>query len=139
MKCGNLRTIMPHDPMANLSRRERQIMEIVYAKRRVSAADVQKLLGKGAPGYSAVRSALALLEKKGLVAHAREGLKYIFEPIIPRDDARKSVLQGVIKTFFQSSVSAAVQALLSDHELKLSEDELREIESLIKSKKSKKK
>lgn len=125
--------------MANLSRRERQIMEIVYAKRRVSAADVQKLLGKGAPGYSAVRSALALLEKKGLVAHAREGLKYIFEPIIPRDDARKSVLQGVIKTFFQSSVSAAVQALLSDHELKLSEDELREIESLIKSKKSKKK
>ena len=94
-----------------LSRRERQIMEIVYARGRVSAANVQEMLHE-APGYSAVRSALRLLEKKGLLTHQREGAKYVFQAKIPGKHAGQSALRRVMATFFRDSAMEAVQTIL---------------------------
>ena len=129
-KCGKIRT-MRDAPLDRLSRRERQIMEIIYAVGSASAADVQSRLAD-APGYSAVRSALRLLEKKGLLTHRREGLRYVFEPKMSGKRAKQSALQRVVSTFFQNSALEAVQTLLSDKDLRLSDSELREIEKLVK-------
>ena len=122
---------MREAPLERLSRRERQIMELVYAAGRASAAEVQERLAD-APGYSAVRSALRLLEKKGLLVHQREGLKYVFAPKVPGERAKQSALRRVIATFFQDSAAAAVQSLLTDKDLRLSEPEIKEIEKLLK-------
>ena len=122
---------MREAPFDRLSRRERQIMEIIYAAGTASAAEVQARLEE-APGYSAVRSALRLLEKKGLLTHRREGLKYVFEPQLSGKSARKGALKRVISTFFQNSALEAVQTLLSDKDLQMSEAELKEIEKMLK-------
>jgi BlaI family transcriptional regulator, penicillinase repressor len=118
-------------PLDHLSRRERQIMEIIYAVGAASAADVQSKL-EDAPGYSAVRSALRLLEKKGLLVHRREGMKYVFEPKVSGVRARQGALRRVVSTFFRNSAVEAVQTLLSDKDLQLSDRELGEIEKLLK-------
>ncbi len=128
--CGKIRTMLDA-PFDRLSRRERQIMEIIYAVGSASAADVQGNLAD-APGYSAVRSALRLLEKKGLLVHRREGLRYVFEPKMPGEHAKKGALRRVVTTFFRNSALEAVQALLSDKDLRLSEPEIEEIEKLLK-------
>ncbi len=120
-----------------LSRRERQIMEIIYAVGSASAAEVQGRLAD-APGYSAVRSALRLLEKKEFLVHRREGLKYIFEPKVSGTQARKSALRQVISTFFRNSALETVQTLLSDKDLRLSDREIREIETLLQEAKKRK-
>jgi BlaI family penicillinase repressor len=122
---------MREAPFDRLSRRERQIMEIIYAAGRASAADVQNKLAD-APGYSAVRSALRLLEKKGLLVHRRDGLKYVFEPKMSGQSAKQGALRRVISTFFQNSALEAVQTLLSDKDLQMSDAELKEIEKLLK-------
>ena len=122
---------MRENPLDQLSRRERQIMEIIYAAGKASAAEVQEKL-PDAPGYSAVRSALRLLEKKGLVDHRREGLKYVFAPKVSGERAKQSALRRVISTFFQNSAAEAVQTLLSDKDLQMSEAEMQEIEKLLK-------
>jgi predicted transcriptional regulator len=116
--------------LSRLSRRERQIMEIIYSRGSVSAGDVQDALSD-APGYSAVRSALRLLEQKGLLKHRTDGLKYIYEPIVPGDKAGKSALQRVVETFFQNSPARVIQTLLSQKDYSLSEGELAELEKLI--------
>jgi predicted transcriptional regulator len=116
--------------LAQLSRRERQIIEIVYARGSVSAADVQGALSD-APGYSAVRSALRLLEQKGLLRHRAEGLKYLYEPTLSGEQAGKSALRRVIETFFQNSAGQAVQTLLAGDDLTLTAREIAEIETLI--------
>jgi predicted transcriptional regulator len=121
---------MSHIPLEHLSRRERQIMEIVYARGRVSAAEVQEALHE-APGYSAVRSALRLLEKKGLLTHRRDGAKYIFEPKVPGARAGESALRRVIATFFPNAALDAVQTILSDQDLRLDDDEIARIEKMI--------
>ena len=105
-------------------------MEIVYARGRVSAADVQEMLHE-APGYSAVRSALRLLEKRGLLMHQREGAKYIFQAKVPSKHAGQSALRRVMATFFQNSVMQAVQTILSDQDFQLDDREIAEIEGLI--------
>jgi predicted transcriptional regulator len=117
-------------PLAHLSRRERQIIEIVYARGSISAADVQEALSD-APGYSAVRSALRLLEQKGLLRHRAEGLKYLYEPTLPGKQAGKSALRRVIETFFQNSAGQAVQTLLAGDDLALTDKEIADIEVLI--------
>ena len=122
---------MREAPLDRLSRRERQIMEIIYASGSASAADVQEKLAD-APGYSAVRSALRLLEKKGLLVHRREGLKYVFEPKVSGQRAKQGALRRVISTFFQNSALEAVQTLLSDKDLKITDAEIQEIEKLLK-------
>lgn len=117
-------------PLENLSRRERQIMEIVYARGRASAAEVQELLHE-APGYSAVRSALRLLEKKGLLTHRRDGARYIFEPKVPGAHVGESALRRVMATFFPNAALDAVQTILSDKDLRLDDQEIAKIEKLI--------
>ena len=105
-------------------------MEIVYTRGRVSAADVQDAL-RDAPGYSAVRSALRLLEKRGLLTHQREGAKYIFQAKVPGKHAGQSALRRVMATFFQNSAMEAVQTILSDQDLRLDDREIAKIERMI--------
>jgi len=121
---------MDEIPLERLSRRERQIMDIVYARGRVSAAEVQEIL-HDAPGYSAVRSALRLLEKKGLLTHRLDGARYIFEPKVSGTHAGQSALRRVLATFFQNSAHEAVQTILSDKDLQLDDREIAKIERMI--------
>lgn len=121
---------MRETPLDRLSRRERQIMEIVYTAGSASAAEVQCRL-PDAPGYSAVRSALRLLEQRDLLTHRREGLKYVFAPKVTGKRAKLGALRRVVATFFQNSALEAMQTLLSHADLKLSGPEIARIEKLL--------
>ena len=121
-----------HASLSNLSRRERQIMEIVYAQGRVSAQEAREKLADPA-SYSAVRAALSLLEKKGLLRHAREGMRYYFEPTVPADNARVPALRRVIETFFNNSAESVVATLINGEALKITDAELDRLEKMIKS------
>src|ERR1700688_1997424 len=98
-------------PAAGLSRRERQIMDILYRHGNCSAADVRKAL-PNAPGYSAVRAMLRVLEEKGHIKHQAEGLKYVYVPTVTRDKAKRSAVKHVMETFFNGSAEQIVAALL---------------------------
>jgi BlaI family transcriptional regulator, penicillinase repressor len=113
-----------------LSRRERQIMDILFRRGRATAADVMAELPSD-PSYSTVRTQLRVLEQKGHVRHEQEGLRFIYTPVVARQAARKSALRHVIETFFDGSPEKAVAALLGGEATKLSDDELDRIASLI--------
>src|SRR5689334_20515431 len=99
-------------PLAHsLSRRERQIMDVLYRVHRATAAEIQAQLPEP-PSYSTVRALLRILETKGHIRHEAEGAKYIFEPVAPRTAERKSALKHLVKTFFDGSTEDAVAALL---------------------------
>jgi BlaI family transcriptional regulator, penicillinase repressor len=115
---------------ANLSRRERQIMEIVYRKGSATAADVQTEL-PDAPTYSAVRALLRILEEKGHLRHRQEGPRYVYSATVGRDRARRSALQRVVGTFFAGSVTEAVAALLDLEPGTLDDDELERLSALV--------
>jgi len=115
----------------HLSRRERQIMDVLHAKRQATAAEVLAAL-PAPPGYSAVRALLRILEEKGHVRHRREGARYVYVPRTPPEVARRSALQRVVATFFQGSVAQAVSALLETPDTELSETELTKLQQLIK-------
>jgi BlaI family transcriptional regulator, penicillinase repressor len=103
-----------------LSRRERQVMDILYLEARASAARIRGLMRKP-PSYSAVRAILRVLEEKGCVRHEAEGLRYVYVPIVPRDEAKESALKHLVRTFFDGSVEAAVTTLVSGRELSRAE------------------
>ena len=107
----------------DLSRRERQIMDIVYALGRASAADVLDRM-PDPPSYSAVRAMLRLLEEKGHLQHEQDGPRYVFVPTVGREKARSSALRHIVSTFFDGSVEQAVAALLDGSDARLSEAEL---------------
>jgi predicted transcriptional regulator len=112
----NTENDMTADPN-QLSRRERQIMEVIYAHGRATAAEVQENL-PDPPSYSAVRAMLRILENKGHLLHENDGPRYVFLPTTPREQARETALRGVVKTFFGGSPENAVAALLDlDDEL----------------------
>jgi BlaI family transcriptional regulator, penicillinase repressor len=115
---------------ARLSRRERQIMDVLHQRRRASAAEVQAAL-PDAPGYSAVRALLRILEEKGHIKHRRDGACYIYLPRASRETARRSALKRVVSTFFQGSVPQAVAALLETADTRLSDSELHELQQTI--------
>lgn len=94
-----------------LSRRERQIMDIVYSAGRATAAEVLEQL-PDPPSYSAVRAALRVLEEKGHLRHQQDGPRYVFLPTVPRERARRSALHHLLGTFFDGSAEGAVAALL---------------------------
>ena len=124
-------------PAHALSRRERQIMDILYRRGRATAAEVNEDLS-GEPHYSTVRTQLRVLEEKGHVRHAEEGLRYVYMPAVPRRAARKSALKHLVDTFFDGSAENAVAALLGGEGARLSEAELDRIAELIaKAKKEK--
>jgi predicted transcriptional regulator len=112
-----------------LSRRERQIMDVIYRRGRATAAEVLEDI-PDPPGYSAVRAMLRLLEEKGHVRHEQDGPRYVFLPIVNRDRARKSALTHVVRTFFDGSATEAVAALLNDGG-KLSDAELDRLSAMI--------
>ncbi len=104
---------MPNATAHTLSRRERQIMDIVYRRGRASAAEVMGDL-PDPPSYSAVRSALRLLEDKGELRHEMDGTRYIYLPTTPRESARKKALGHLVRTFFNGSAEQVVNSLVED-------------------------
>jgi predicted transcriptional regulator len=110
----------------SLSRRERQIMDVLYRFGRATAAEVMAAL-PGEPSDSTVRTQLRVLERKGHVRHEEQGLRFIYAPAVPRRAARKSALKHVIDTFFDGSVEKVVGALLGGEGVRVSDDELNRI------------
>jgi predicted transcriptional regulator len=98
---------------SELSRRERQIMDIVFRRGRATAADVLDDL-PDPPTYSAVRAALRLLEEKGLLAHEMDGKRFVYRPTTPQGQARSSALKHLVRTFFNGSPEQVVNALIED-------------------------
>jgi predicted transcriptional regulator len=117
-------------PHSALSRRERQIMDVLYARRRASAAEVREAM-PDPPSYSAVRAMLRVLEEKGHVRHEEEGSRYIFAPTLAPDRARRSAVAHLVDTFFQGSAERAVAALLDSSTAKLKPEELDRLAELI--------
>ncbi len=120
---------MAIDPLKNkLSRRENQIMDIVYELGEATAVQIQERL-PDAPSNSSVRVLLRILEEKEFLTHHTEGGKFIYTPIIPAEKAEQSAIKHLLKTFFGNSAPRAVAALLSTADL--TEDELAELSQLI--------
>jgi predicted transcriptional regulator len=115
---------------AVLTRRERQIMDILYRRGRATAGDVMADL-PGDPSYSTVRTQLRVLESKGHVRHDEEGLRYVYVPALPRHAARRSALRHLVDTFFDGSAEKIVAALLGGERARLSEDELDRIARMV--------
>ena len=121
---------LPAEPLARLSRRERQIMEIVYARGTVTSSDVLEAMSDP-PSYSAVRAFMRILTEKGLLKHRRVGLKYVFEPVVTADTMRSSALSRLVRSLFDNSPVSVVATLLDSEELKISPDELKQLKTLI--------
>ena len=114
----------------DLSRRERQILDILYKNGRATAAEVQAVL-PDPPSYSAVRALLRILEEKGHVRHEQDGPRYVYLPTVARDNAKRSALRHILQTFFDGSAEQAISALLDESSAKLSSAELDRLARLI--------
>ena len=117
-------------PLPTLTRRERQIVDILYRRGRATAAEVRDDL-PGNPSYSTVRTQLRILETKGHVRHEEEGLRYVYMPVAPRHAVRKSALRHLVDTFFDGSAEKVVGALLGGEGARISEEELERIAELV--------
>src|SRR5580693_3988404 len=117
-----------NDP--DLSRRERQIMDILFARGRATGQEVQEGL-PDKPNYSSVRTILRVLERKGYVRHVEEKLRYVYEPTVARETAGRSALQRMIRTFFDGSAKEAAAALLDPAAFHLTEEELKDLGRLV--------
>jgi|SRR5687768_11819718 len=115
---------------AVLSRRERQIMDVLYRRRRATAAEVMDDL-PGDTSYSTVRTQLRVLEEKGHVRHDLDGPRFVYLPAVPRRAARKNALRHLVDTFFDGSAEKVVAALLGGEGARLSDEELRRIAELV--------
>ena len=116
---------------SQLSRRERQIMDVLHARGSASVAEVLAAL-PDPPSYSTVRALLRILEAKGHVKHRAEGAKYVYLARASRQVATRAALKRLVSTFFSGSISQAVAALLEDADKRLSEPELEKIDRLIR-------
>jgi len=116
--------------MEILSRRERQIMDVIYQRGKASASEVREALSDP-PSYSSVRTILRVLENKGYLKHIERDLKYVYLPTISQDKAKNSALQHMMKIFFNGSPERVVAAILDNDEIKLTEEELNKIVKLI--------
>ncbi len=113
-----------------LSRRERQIMDILFRRGEASVAEVQEDL-PDPPSYSAVRTHLRILEEKGHVTHHQEGPRYVYRAVLAKEKAKRSALHHLVDTFFNGSAEQAMAALLDDDASRLSESELERLSSLV--------
>jgi len=118
----------PNGP--GMSRRERQIMDVVYRHGQATAAEVLAEL-PDPPSYSAVRAILRILEEKGHLRHDQQGPRYVFLPTVPREKARRSALKELVRTFFDGSTEQTVAALLDMAASRLSDEELDRLSQLI--------
>jgi predicted transcriptional regulator len=122
---------MPDTAVQTLTKRERQIMDRLYRLGRATAAGILDGL-PGAPSYSTVRTQLRVLERKGHVRHEEEGLRYVYEPTVPRHSARRSALRHLVDTFFDGSSAKVVVALLGGEARKVTDEELDRILDLVR-------
>ncbi len=118
------------ESQTSLSRRERQIMDVIYRQGSATAQDVREQIAD-APSYSAVRALLRVLEDKGHLKHRHDGPRYVYHPTVARERARKSALKQLLSTFFDDSPEAAVAALLDMSTDDLDQDELDRLASMI--------
>jgi BlaI family transcriptional regulator, penicillinase repressor len=116
--------------LTHLSRRERQIMDVLFRDRQATAAEVLAAL-PDPPSYSAVRAMLRILETKGHVRHVADGTRYVYQPTLTRERASRPALAGVLETFFDGSTEKAVAALLDLSPGRLSDEELDRLSQLI--------
>jgi BlaI family penicillinase repressor len=122
--------MMARKGMNQLSRRERQIMDIIYSRGQVTVSDV--LAGMpDPPSYSAVRAMLRILEEKGYVRHEQDGPRYVFKPVVSREEARKSAVKHLMRTFFDGSTEKAMAAILDASDISLTEETYRRLRKLI--------
>ncbi len=121
---------MPNPLHTGVSRRERQIMDILYRRGQATAAEVMAELS-GDPNYSTVRTQLRVLERKGYVRHEEAGLRYVYFPAVPRRAARRSALRHLVDPFFDGSAEKVVGALLGGEAARISEEELERIAALV--------
>lgn len=116
--------------MEKLSRRERQIMDVLYARGRATAAEILAAL-PDPPSYSSIRALIKVLEDKGHVHHQEDGPRYVFTPSVPRSKARRNAVKHLLQTFFDDSAGEAVASLMGASAGKLKPEELDKIEELI--------
>ena len=115
----------------NLSRRERQIMDVIYARGEASVVEVAEGLADP-PGVTAVRTMVTILEEKGHLTHTKRGREFIFQPTVPRKRAGRSAMRRVLQTFFDDSLESAVANHLSDPTARVSDEELKRLAALIR-------
>jgi len=115
---------------AGLSRRERQIMDILYQRGKSSSAEVREAM-PNAPSYSAVRAMLRVLEEKGHVKHQAEGLRYVYVPVVTHEKAKRSAVKHLLDTFFNDSPEQIVAALLDVSSTRLTREELNRMAEMI--------
>jgi len=116
--------------IVKLSRRERQIMDILYQRGKSSASEVREAM-PDAPSYSAVRAMLRVLEEKGHVKHRSEGLRYVYVPVVAREKAKRSAVKHLVDTFFREAPGEVVAALLDVSASRLSEPDLDRMAAMI--------
>jgi predicted transcriptional regulator len=116
--------------LPGLSRRERQIMEILYQRGKASVSEVRDVM-TDAPGYSAVRAMLRVLEEKGHTRHQAEGLKYVYMPTVAREKAKRSAVKHLLDTFFAGEPDQIVAALLDVSATRLTREELDRMSEMI--------
>lgn len=116
--------------LPDLSRRERQILDVLYRTGRATAAEVQQAMPQ-APSYSAVRTLLRILEDKGHVRHEQDGARYVYMPTVAREQAKRSALRHLLHTFFEGSTSQAIAALLDEDARRLSPEDWQRLEAAI--------
>jgi len=121
---------VPKPPAAHLSRRERQIMDVLYQAGKGTAADVRAGLPE-APSYSAVRTMLRILEEKGHVRHELDGPRYVYIPVVARDKAKRSALKHVVNTFFDGSSAQVMAALFELSPRELGDEDIARLRRLI--------
>lgn len=126
---------MAKPPHVALTRRERQIMDVLYRLGRATASDVIAALaaagGPDKPNSSTVRTQLRVLEEKGHVRHEEQGLRYVYMPAVPRHAARRSALRHLVDTFFDGSAEKVVAAVLGGAGTRISDEELARIAELV--------
>jgi predicted transcriptional regulator len=134
-----LHLLAPEDPfegigsvkeLRTLSRREREIMDVLYSLGRASAGEIHERM-PSPPSYSAVRATLRVLETKGLLSHEHDGKRYIYRPTLDRNKARRGAMDHLLNTFFDGSAAGAMMALLENPDAELSQEDLDRLTTLI--------
>jgi predicted transcriptional regulator len=123
---------MPRQQPPTLSRRERQIMDILYARGSSAVGEIQAAMGDDAPSYSTVRTLLKVLKDKGHVQQRSEGPRYVYVPTVSPKKAKRFALERLVTTFFAGSAEQAMATLLDMHSAKLSREELDRLQALIR-------
>ena len=114
----------------DVSRRERQILDVLYKAGRATVAEVQQGMPKP-PSYSAVRTLLRILEEKGHVRHEQDGARYVYLPTVKPENAKRSALRHMLNTFFEGSATQAIAALLDEDSRRLSAEDWDRLQAMV--------